>query len=629
MSGWLIQSLSNPLCIRFPMLRPGESGWIGRFIAHALWNPIAFVLMLASLTLVTLLITGRVFTKPNVSFEDISRIQGDRLILLGLVYIVIKALHELGHYLACVRWKVRCREVGFMLLVFAPSLYCDTTDSWRLSSKWQRAAIAAGGIYVELIIATLAGVVYLSSGDGLLNTIAAQTILVCGISTIIVNGNPFFRYDGYYIASDLWGVPNLAPQSQQAIWQSFIRVLGGRVPMAKNFDRPIWALNLFAIASMCYRGGIFVAILAILWKLLVPMGLGLVALVIIATLFIGLFFYFKRLTRDVFLELFMDQPIRPTRVFAFILILLGSVWAAYKVPIPLTIRSRCFLDYETRKALYCRDASVLNHIGPVERELEASELIFSFDSMNKKKEILDLENELSVLDVKIEVLRKSMVDEAAAAFELPALQELRKEWESRLSLLRREAMTLREEASTRGKVYPTRTPLSLPLGSGRETKSLSSLLDNVNLGGHVAQGTLLGWFVPVSSDNSHSSRLVAHAAVSETDLRWLKIGMKVFLQCDALPGTKIPATIKRIATESLDVTPPELVGDFGIVSLRDTEGRLNFEEPHYQVIVEANKPISQLNRGTLATAEFSYRELTLAQWAREKVRQAFQHKNEL
>jgi hypothetical protein len=105
--------------------------------------------------------------------------------------------------------------------------------------------------------------------------------------------------------------------------------------------------------------------------------------------------------------------------------------------------------------------------------------------------------------------------------------------------------------------------------------------------------------------------------------------MKVFLQCDALPGTKIPATIKRIATESLDVTPPELVGDFGIVSLRDTEGRLNFEEPHYQVIVEANKPISQLNRGTLATAEFSYRELTLAQWAREKVRQAFQHKNEL
>nr|MCU0719435.1 HlyD family secretion protein [Pirellula sp.] len=212
----------------------------------------------------------------------------------------------------------------------------------------------------------------------------------------------------------------------------------------------------------------------------------------------------------------------------------------------------------------------------------------------------------------------------AAAFELPTLQELKKEWEAKLALLRQEARNLKEEASKKGVVYPSVIPMALPLGNGREAKSLARILDPVNLGCEVAQGTLLGWFVP-ESDAENSSGLVAHAAVSETDLRWLSVGMNVYIQCDAIPGTKIPATVKRIAAKPLDETPTELIGDFGIVSLRDPQGRLSFEHPHYLVIVAAEDPMDGLNRGTLATAEFSYRELTLVQWIKEKIRQAFQY----
>jgi putative peptide zinc metalloprotease protein len=624
LGGWLIQSLSNPLCIRFPLIQPGESGWIGRFLAHLLWNPITFSCLLVSLVVVMLLVAGRVYVQSSISFEDLSRIQGDRLLLLGVVYVFIKALHELGHYLACVRWNVRCREIGVMLLVFAPSLYCDTTDSWRLSSKWQRAAIAAGGIYIELLIAMLAGVCYLSTGDGLLNTIAAQAILVCGISTIIVNGNPFFRYDGYYIASDLWGVPNLAIQSQNALWQSFIHALGGRAPDSSNFDQPVRVLSLFCVASLCYRGMIFLAIIAILWKLLVPLGLGLFALLMIATLCLGFFFYLKRLARHIVLEFFMEPPIRIARVVVLVLFFIGFAWAAYAVPIPLSIRARCFLDYETRKPLYCHEASVLNQIGYYEKPLEMNDLIFQLDNVTKRREILELENELKVLDVKIEVVRKTMVDQTRAAFELPTLQELKKEWEAKLVLLRQEANTLKEVASNSGVVYPSLIPVTQPIGNGRETKSLGRILDSINLGCEVAQGTLLGWFVP-NADEEKSSGLVAHTAVLETDLRWLSVGMNVYIQCDAIPGTKIPATVKRIAAKPLDETPTELIGDFGIVSLRDQQGRLSFEHPHYLVIVEANDPMDGLNRGTLATAEFSYRELTLVQWIKEKIRLAFQY----
>lgn len=322
----------------------------------------------------------------------------------------------------------------------------------------------------------------------------------------------------------------------------------------------------------------------------------------------------------------MAPPIRLARVVVFAIFLLGFAWAAYAVPIPMTIRARCFLDYETRKPLYCREAAVLSQIGSFERPLEANDLIFQFDNVSKRREILELENELKVLDVRIEIFQKSMVDQAVAAFELPTLQELKKEWETKLSLLQQESKTLTEVASSKGTVYPSVVPLSLPISMGRQTKSIGRILDAVNLGCEVAQGTLLGWFVP-EADAGDTKGFVAHAAISETDLRWLSVGMRVHLQCDAIPETRIPATVKRIAAKPLDETPTELIGDFSLVSIRDQQGRLTFEQPHYLVIVEADTLMDGLNRGTLATASFRYRELTLVQWIKDKIRQAFQHES--
>ena len=42
-----------------------------------------------------------------------------------------------------------------MILVLTPCLYCNVSDSWMLPSKWQRAAIGAAGIYVELVLASI------------------------------------------------------------------------------------------------------------------------------------------------------------------------------------------------------------------------------------------------------------------------------------------------------------------------------------------------------------------------------------------------------------------------------------------------------------------------------------------
>ena len=133
--------------------------------------------------------------------------------LLAIVLGVTKVLHEFGHGLACKRFGGRCHEMGLMFLVLTPCLYANVSDSWLLKSKWKRAFIAAAGMYVELVIASIAVFVWWFSIPGLVHHLALNVIVVCSVSTLIFNANPLLRYDGYYILADLMEIPNLRQKS--------------------------------------------------------------------------------------------------------------------------------------------------------------------------------------------------------------------------------------------------------------------------------------------------------------------------------------------------------------------------------------------------------------------------------
>ncbi len=64
---------------------------------------------------------------------------------LALVIAVVKLLHELGHALVAKHFGAEVHEIGILVLVLVPTLYCDVTDIWKLPSRWQRMAVSAGG----------------------------------------------------------------------------------------------------------------------------------------------------------------------------------------------------------------------------------------------------------------------------------------------------------------------------------------------------------------------------------------------------------------------------------------------------------------------------------------------------
>ena len=73
-------------------------------------------------------------------------------IYLGVTMGVVKVLHEFGHGLSCKYYGGECHEIGIMLLVFTPCLYCNVSDSWMLPSKWKRAFIGTIWVYISHIL---------------------------------------------------------------------------------------------------------------------------------------------------------------------------------------------------------------------------------------------------------------------------------------------------------------------------------------------------------------------------------------------------------------------------------------------------------------------------------------------
>jgi putative peptide zinc metalloprotease protein len=182
------------------------------------------------------------------------------LLMVWVLYPLMKAVHELGHALMLRRFGCEVPEVGINFFMFVPMPYVDASASNRLTSRRQRALVAAAGIMVESVLAILGMVLWLLVEDGVVRELCFTLMTLGGLSTLLFNGNPLMKFDGYFVACDLLDVPNLAQRSartQERIWNKLVaRVLNMPVaqPVVSEMDRfERWLLRAYAPMSWLYR----------------------------------------------------------------------------------------------------------------------------------------------------------------------------------------------------------------------------------------------------------------------------------------------------------------------------------------------------------------------------------------
>jgi putative peptide zinc metalloprotease protein len=251
-SVWM-RNLRSPLSMQFPLIDPDR--FLTRTLSFAAplmtWFALAAWVVLLGAGLMTV---GRHWAELSENVLD-KVLASEGLLALALCYPVVKTLHELGHGYAAKRLGCEVHEMGVMLLVLFPVPYVDASNSAALKSKWQRAGVAAAGIMVELALAAVAALVWAAAEPGVVRAIAYNVMLIGGVSTVLVNGNPLLRFDGYYVLADVLEVPNLGQRSIRYLGHLMNRfafgVPGMRAFSASTFERIV--MLIYAPLAWCYR----------------------------------------------------------------------------------------------------------------------------------------------------------------------------------------------------------------------------------------------------------------------------------------------------------------------------------------------------------------------------------------
>jgi putative peptide zinc metalloprotease protein len=270
-------TLTNILYIKIPVIDPDKLltrmlPWL-KWIFTTWFFALSVGVMLAALALV--LTHFETFRDKLPGYHEFFSFK--TVAYLWVALGCVKVIHEFGHGLSCKAFGGEVHEMGALFLCLSPCLYCNVSDAWTMPNKWHRIIISFAGIYVELIIAAIATFLWWNSpGHPFINNLSLSLMVVCSVSTVIFNGNPLMRYDGYYILADWLEIPNLRDRSNRYLQRLTMEYCLG-IEVQREPYMALWRRILFityAVVSYIYRWVVTFSILWFLYMFLKPYKLG-------------------------------------------------------------------------------------------------------------------------------------------------------------------------------------------------------------------------------------------------------------------------------------------------------------------------------------------------------------------
>jgi putative peptide zinc metalloprotease protein len=138
----------------------------------------------------------------DAAVSDVVATPGLLLVILALA-LAGTLFHELGHATACRYGGARPGRLGAGFYYVWPVFYTDVTDTYRLDRRG-RIRTDLGGVYFNAVFALLVAAAYFRTGfEPLLLVILIQHVQAA--QQLI----PWLRLDGYYVLTDLVGVPDV------------------------------------------------------------------------------------------------------------------------------------------------------------------------------------------------------------------------------------------------------------------------------------------------------------------------------------------------------------------------------------------------------------------------------------
>ncbi len=603
----LRQAFGSLLSLRLPGWDPDATlQWLQvrlRWIYHPLTCALAVLLVIAAWSLV--LVQFDAFLARLPEFQQF--FSWRNMVWLWLTLSATKVLHEFGHGLTCKHFGSECHEMGVMVLVFSPTLYCDVTDSWMLRDKWQRIWIAAAGMLVEIVISAIAIFVWWFTTPGLLNHLCLNVFFVTTITTVIFNANPLLRYDGYYMLSDWLGIPNLREKATKQLRNTFAEVcLGISSPpdsLMPSTGRH-WFI-IYAIAANVYSWFVLSAILLFLYVVLKPYGLqsiGVAMAVLSLAGTVGNIFY----SVWQIIAAPRSEPMSRFRTTATIVALLALVSAALAIPLPWYIEAPFLIEpHGVTHVMTTTPGELVSFDVSPGQTVRRGQLLARLRDDQKEDELRQLE-----------VVRELALTEIATlhALELPAEHALAKR---RLQSVETQIAELRQQIS---ELTVTAPITGYVVGAPKVPSSPQTIHRNLPAwSGHISNPSNLNCLLQTRThllSIAPDHRMQALLYLDQAHRDDLTIGQPIEIKFEHLADQTYRAEVVDIAREQSDVAPPSLSSKSGgeLASITDREGRERLTSVAYQARVVLNEETKLLKPGMRGTARFLVERHSAATW---------------
>lgn len=212
---------------------------------------------------------GEIWSDSFAFFNFFHKSSSD-LLEFWILFACIAAIHETAHGLVGKHFGACIEKMGFGLMYFAPSFFCDATQVLVTGGKWARIATAIAGIWIDLIVCFVATVVWWGTATGMApHDWAYKIMMVTGVGVALLNLNPLVQMDGYLIFVELVEEPGLRETSTGYLsaWaRKHIFHLPAEVPYVPRRKRPFYVT--YAILSGLYSYSLLSVLMVITYNIL-------------------------------------------------------------------------------------------------------------------------------------------------------------------------------------------------------------------------------------------------------------------------------------------------------------------------------------------------------------------------
>lgn len=492
---------------------------------------------------------------------------------LAIVMALTKVAHEFGHGMACKKFGGQCHEAGIMLLVLTPCLYMNVSDSWLLKSKWQRAFIAAAGMYVELIISSIAVFVWWFSQPGIINQLALNVIFVSSVSTLVFNANPLLRYDGYYILSDLLEIPNLRSKATAILQRFFGQLFLGLESSPDPFlpRQHQWLFAIYSVAAAAYRWVITFSIFWFIYRVLEPYGFKIIGQAIAMMSVYGLIGMPLVAAWKFFSTPGRWNAVKQSRLAFSALALAMIVAAVMLIPIPHHVYCSFRIELQNATNVYVDIPGTLNeiHVFP-NQPVKSGQAIAVLRSADLDRQITQLQTQVQMASTKFKLVSHAASSDgnrgegARIAESEAALKTAARTFDQRQLDTKKLTIT----APFDGFLF---APPRREKESGEGVLNLwdGIPLESKNIGAWLDKKTVVAKVVP------DMTKFKATLAVDQTDIEFIRPEQEIELQLRQHPLKLYRTEVQAFVPIKMKETPPTLSSKNGgdVLSVVNDQGQ--------------------------------------------------------